>query len=48
MVGAPDGKEVLFVEERGSEKYPESVGEKAAGALRGLGAERILSRAQIS
>ena len=48
MVGAPDGKEVLFVEERGSEKYPESVGEKAAEALRGLGAERILSRAQIS
>jgi hydroxymethylbilane synthase len=44
MVGTQDGSEVLFAEERGSVKHPESLGQRVAEALQSLGAERILSR----
>ena len=44
MVGTQDGSEVLFAEEWGSVKYPESLGQRVAEALQSCGAARILSR----
>ena len=44
MVGTPDGSDVLFAEKRGPAKHPESMGQRVAEALQGLGAERILNR----